>query len=232
MEANAAEILLIIVAIIGLVFCLVAAAWVCRLWTNHSLYLKDFEKLSTQARTLSDKTLEVREDVDRDTTAAKCIKITNQEFVNSADEWDNGIQIALAAWEDYIEMQQPGYDDYSTDPEKQPKTDVQLAKQRKKHAKFMIKFMRAKALEGLKKREELSVQLERIHMAVKTRSVYHSRSQDSILVRSNPAWYSGNQGEAAQGNRRLSDGREIQIKRDIMVRYCMSVLRLTQLTSI
>jgi hypothetical protein len=176
MKGNAAEILLIIVAVVGLVVCLITGPWAYRIWATRSLYLKDFERLFIQARKLSQKTMEVMDDVARDNTAAECIKATNQELVNTADEWDNGIRTALAAWGDFIEMQRAGYYDYLVDLETQQKRDVDhLAKQRKNHAKFMIKFMikfmRAKVLEGINQREKISVQLQRIHVAVKTRLV-------------------------------------------------------------
>jgi hypothetical protein len=119
---------------------------------------------------LSNKTTEVMEDVAHDTTAAECIKLTHQELLEAASEWDDGLQTALAAWGDFIEMQREGNSGHLMDTEKQPKRDADhLAKQRKKHARFMIRFMRAKVLEGLEHREELSSQLQRIHVAVKTR---------------------------------------------------------------
>ncbi|EHL02598.1 hypothetical protein M7I_1392 [Glarea lozoyensis 74030] len=175
MTGYTAEVLLTVVAVIG-------------------LYLKDFEKLSAQARKLNNKTTEIIEAVARDSTAADCIQLTNKELVNTAAEWDNGIRTALVAWEDFIEMQRCRNKEPVVDIEKQKrKNAIHLAKQRRKHAKFMIKFMRAKVLEGISQREDLNAQLQRIHMAVKTR------------------W------EAERANQYLKDDLEIQFAKNVVL---------------
>ncbi|EPE25876.1 hypothetical protein GLAREA_01788 [Glarea lozoyensis ATCC 20868] len=196
MTGYTAEVLLTVVAVIGLIFCFVTGPWVYRLWTTRSLYLKDFEKLSAQARKLNNKTTEIIEAVARDSTAADCIQLTNKELVNTAAEWDNGIRTALVAWEDFIEMQRCRNKEPVVDIEKQKrKNAIHLAKQRRKHAKFMIKFMRAKVLEGISQREDLNAQLQRIHMAVKTRS---------------------NRWEAERANQYLKDDLEIQFAKNVV----------------
>jgi hypothetical protein len=170
MTGYTAEVLLTVVAVIGLIFCFVTGPWAYQLCTTRSLYLKDFEKFSAQARKLNNKTIEVMEAIARDNTAADCIQLTNKELVNAAAEWDNGIRTALAAWEDFIEMQRDRNKEPVVDIEKQKRRDaVHLAKQRRKHTKFMIKFMRAKVLEGLGQREDLNAQLQRVHITMKLR---------------------------------------------------------------
>jgi hypothetical protein len=169
MTGNGAEIFLITVVVVWLVICLVTAPWAYRLWVTRSLYLKDFERFSSQAEDLRNKTLEIMEDVAHDNTASESIKLTNQKLLETASEWDDGLQTALAAWGDFIEMQRQGNSGHLLDTGKQQKRDTDhLAEQRKKHARFMIRFMRAKVLEGLSEREELSVQLQRIHVVAKT----------------------------------------------------------------
>ncbi|KAG9236660.1 hypothetical protein BJ875DRAFT_524464 [Amylocarpus encephaloides] len=189
MEQHTALGLFIVVSVLTLLSCVIAIPYGYRYWKIRSLCLKDFERLSTEAKELNGKTLEIKNDVDQDNTAAECIKMTNQELLGTAEEWDDGIRTALTAWGDFVQMQQEEKPQYPIDLEKQPRMGADdLAKQRKNHARFMIKFMRAKVIEGIEQRKEISVQLLRIHLAVKSRS---------------SKW------QASQANRRLDDGREI-----------------------
>lgn len=155
-----------------LVSVLIIAFWVHKRSRTSCLYLDDFKKLSAEVQELSTKTAEIREDVDQDNTAAECIKITNQELLNAADEWDKGNLIALAAWEDFIQVQEninQASQGSSVDLEKQHMQGDSMIKERKNHAQFMIKLMRAKVVEGIEQRKRLSVQLQRVHMAIKSR---------------------------------------------------------------
>ncbi|CAG8983564.1 hypothetical protein HYALB_00009884 [Hymenoscyphus albidus] len=95
-----------LVVLLVLVALILGSLWAYKRWKKSCLHLDDFKKLSTEVQELSAKTAEVREDVDQDNTAAECIKITNQELLNAADEWDQGNLIALTAWEDFIQVQE------------------------------------------------------------------------------------------------------------------------------
>lgn len=102
--------------------------------------------------------------MEQDDTAEKSIKIANMDVVKSAFEWDTGIRIALAAWND--NMQPNG--GYSSDIESQ-KGDKLVSQGRKSHGRYIIHFMRNQVLDGIERRQELSVQLQGIHAEIMSR---------------------------------------------------------------
>jgi len=89
------------------------------------------------------------------------IRMACIEIVNAADEYDSGIRIALACWED---MMYPSMRDSDTDLEagKDAKEeDLEVARKlRKKHRRKVIKSMRNRCLEGIENRKRMSSQMQ------------------------------------------------------------------------
>jgi len=127
--------------------------------------MKDFQRFSEEARRLSKETTRIKMEVDQDDTAEWNVKLVSMEIVTTAIEWDTGIGIALAAWDDIVQPDEGGSDIESQ------KGDKLVRKRRKCHGRYIIDLMRKQVMEGLERRKELSIQLHRMHKEVMSRYV-------------------------------------------------------------
>ncbi|TVY81520.1 hypothetical protein LSUE1_G002850 [Lachnellula suecica] len=127
-------------------------------------HLKDYKRLIAEARQLSQETSNIRNDVESDETAEWNIKIATMETITTAVEWDTGISIALAAWDDIMQPNEGLAGDLESQME-----DKRVRKRRKSHGQYIISLMRKQVIEGIDRRKELSIQLQRMHVEVMAR---------------------------------------------------------------
>ena len=92
-----------------------------------------------------------------DETAQLVIKLSNMEVIKAADEWDTGLQIALAAWDEIIQPEEG-----TPDTEDAIDGETSIARRKTRHGRYVIGLMRMKCIEGIKKRKDLSHELQRI----------------------------------------------------------------------
>jgi hypothetical protein len=147
-------------SVVAFLICVAGGMFGYNLWRARRFYLKDFKRMSTEARALSLETTTIRREVDRDDTEERAMKIANIEMLGAANEWDSGIRIALAAWEDIIQPDEDALDVETG------KVDRLLRKRRKSHGRYVIGLMRTKCMEGIEMRKELSPQMHRLHAEV------------------------------------------------------------------
>lgn len=153
---------------------MVCGFWAYRAWTTRGFYLKDFARLSKEARELSVETVRFRRDVYQDHRAEWPTKISNIELLGACDEWDVSTRISLAAWDDIMQPDE-GYVlmEGTTDLERgnleKGKGDVLVKSRRKRHGRYVIGLMRKKCWEGIQRRKVLSPQLHKAHADVLSR---------------------------------------------------------------
>jgi hypothetical protein len=171
MQQYANAVLFSFIGVVAFLICVASGMFGYKLWSTRHFYLKDFERVSTEAKALSLETMRIRRDVNQDENAVLSITIANLEIIGAADEWDTGIRIALAAWDDIM---QPG--EGALDVES-GKGDKLLKQRRKSHGRYVVGLMRTKCMEGLERRKELSPQMQRLHVEVMSREVNGQASQ-------------------------------------------------------
>jgi hypothetical protein len=143
-----------------LYICAAVGLWGYRVWTTQNFYVKEFERLSTEARALTAEAERVRRKVAQDDTAEQPIKTANMEVLAAADEWDTGIRIGLAAWDDIM---QP---DAGAGDVESGKADTMVRKR-------WMGLMRKKIMEGMERRRELGPELRRMHLEIIARCGAH-----------------------------------------------------------
>ena len=164
MQEYESSVFFAFVGILAFLLCVIAGIIGHRRWITRGYYLKDFEKLSEEARELSNESTKISRDVDQDDTAERSIKIANTEMVKTAVEWDTGIRIALATWNDIMQPDegQPSFIESQ-------KEDKLVSQSRKSLDRYIIHLMRNQVLDGIERRKGLSVQLQRMHAKVMSR---------------------------------------------------------------
>jgi hypothetical protein len=163
LQEYANEVFFSFISVVAFLICVAGGMFGYKLWSTRRFYLKDFERMSTEARVLSLETTTIRREVDQDDTAERAVKIANVETLGAANEWDTGIRIALAAWGDIM---QPDEDALGVET---GKVDRLLRKRRKSHGRYVIGLMKTKCMEGIERRKELSPQMHRLHAEVMAR---------------------------------------------------------------
>lgn len=136
--------------------CLARGLWVYRLWTRRGFHIKDFEKLSSEAKNLGAETAKVHRSVVEDEALNDSIRKACLEIVNAASEYDTDIRIALAAWEDTIH---PAGQDSDIENGKEEEAGITGASGGQ-HRRYVIASMRKRAMEGLDRRRRLSLQMQ------------------------------------------------------------------------
>jgi hypothetical protein len=169
----------ILLCVLAILACLVRGLWVYRLWTKRGFYLKDFEKLSDEAKVLCVETGQVHRAVSQDDFIETSIKIACMEIVNAAEEYDTGIRIALASWEDTIH---PSLRDSDADAEigkdsKENEMEIR-GKLGKRHRRYVIGTMRKSCKEGIEKRKSLSLQMQWMLTEIVSRYVCSITTED------------------------------------------------------
>jgi hypothetical protein len=151
MQEYESSVLFSFVGIPAFLLCVAAGIMGHRQWTRRGFYFKDFERLSEEARQLSKESTEIRSDVYRADTPESSFKTANMETVTTATEWDTGIRIALAAWDDIMQ------------PDEGQPSDIESQKgaklREKSLGRFIIRLMRNQVLD---RRKELSIQLQQM----------------------------------------------------------------------
>jgi hypothetical protein len=156
----------LISAIFGVFFilaCFAHGMWVYQIWATRGFYLKDFEKLSLDGMALRAETVQVRQALGLDITVESSVKFANMELVSVVEEWDTGISVALAAWEDMMHS-----------PERDP--DIESGREEemhrklgRKHRRYIIGIMRMRSIEAIEKSRALSPQLQKMYSDVISR---------------------------------------------------------------
>jgi hypothetical protein len=157
LQEYANEVFFSFISVVAFLICVAGGMFGYKLWSIRRFHLKDFKRMSTEARSLGLETTRIRRDVDQDDTAERAVKIANIEVLGAANEWDTGIHIALAAWDDIMQRDEDALDVETG------KVDRLLRKRRKSHGRYVIGLMRTKCREGIKRRKELSPQMHRLH---------------------------------------------------------------------
>jgi len=173
-DQYASSVLFSFIGVCVFLSCVVCGFWAYRAWSTRGFYLKDFARLSKEARELSVETIRFRRDVDQDSTAEWPTKISNIELLGACDEWDASTRISLAAWDDIMQPDKGfvltgGTTDLERGNLEKGKSDVLTKSRRKRHGRYVIALMRKKCLEGVERREVLSPQLHRAHADVLSR---------------------------------------------------------------
>jgi hypothetical protein len=171
-------VLFALIVVLAFLLCIVAGIWGHYQWSTRGFYLKDFQRFSEKARRLRKETTKIKRDVDQDESAEWNVKLISMELVTAAVEWDTGIQIALAAWDDIMQL-----DEGHSDIESQ-KGDTLVRKRRRLHGRYVVNLMRKQVIEGVERRKELSIQLHRRHMEVMSRYVLSFLPPQTILINS------------------------------------------------
>jgi hypothetical protein len=163
LQEYANEVFFSFISVVAFLICVAGGMFGYKLWSTRRFYLKDFERMSTEARVLSLETTTIRREVDQDDTAERAVKIANVETLGAANEWDTGIRIALAAWDDIMQPDEDALDVETG------KVDRLMRKRRKSHGRYVIGLMKTKCMEGIERRKELSPQMHRLHAEVMAR---------------------------------------------------------------
>jgi hypothetical protein len=162
-QEYANEVFFSFISAVAFLICVAGGMFGYKLWRTRGFYPKAFKRMSTEARALSLETTTIRREVDQDDTAERAVKIANIEMLGAANEWDTGIRIALAAWDDIMQPDEDALDVETG------KVDRLLRKRRKSHGRYVIGLMRTKCMEGIERRKELSPQMHRLHAEVMAR---------------------------------------------------------------
>jgi hypothetical protein len=154
------HIISVLVALISLsAVCTSVAVALCgyRAWITRDFHIKDFDKLSTEARALALETQTMNQELSQDNADSQSQsqslqKLASQGLLTAASEWDTGLRAGLAAWHD---LMQPDAE-----------SAEESGKGRKSRGRDVVRVMREKCMEGIERRRELSVQLHRMRLAV------------------------------------------------------------------
>lgn len=155
-QQTGTQILLACISVIFLIFCLAGILWGRRLYKLRGYHLRDFRRFVTEARRLSTETSRIRREVEGAEFVDASAKLNYIDVLTAAAEWDIGLKIALAAWEDIMQPAQP-------DVGNEKGGMLELDRSSRTHRKYFIGLMRGKCQEGLQQRRKLSSQLEEIH---------------------------------------------------------------------
>lgn len=173
-QAYANSVIFSFIGILVFISCVLCGMWFYRLYTTRGFHLTDFEHLSTEARSLAQETSIIRKDIEGDYSSDLSVKILNMERINAAEELDNGIRVALSAWEDIMQPDEGDTldeEDGAGGGKIDRKGERRLRERRKSHGRYVIGLMRVKCFEGVEKRKELSRGLQAMHLEVLSRYV-------------------------------------------------------------
>lgn len=157
-----ASILFACVGVIAFATCVVVGIWVHKAFATFGFYVADFKKFDSEVRRSSTETTQMKKDVELDHSADCLTKIRNAELLQAADDCDNGMRIALSAWEDIMEPEEWNLDIES-------KGDKMIKGRRRSHGRFVIKLMRQKCTQGLEKRKGMEKELQAMYNEVMSR---------------------------------------------------------------
>lgn len=161
MQEHTTSILFTCVGVLAFATCVVFGIWYHKAWINYGFHVTDFKKFDAELRRTCSETTQMREDVELDHTADCLTKIRNAELLAAADDCDNGLRIALAAWEDIMNPEEWNLDIES-------KGDSML-KGRRSQGRFVIKLMRRKCFKGFEKRRRMEKELQSNYNEVMSR---------------------------------------------------------------
>jgi hypothetical protein len=150
---------------LAILVCLARWPWIIRRWNGRGFHIKAFEKLSSEAEDLCAETAKAHKTIVQDEVLDTSIKKACLEIVNAANEYDTGIRIALATWEDMI----PTARDSDAEMGKEEEDET-----RKKHRRYVIATMRKRIADGMGERRRLSLQMQWMLANVVPRYVLHS----------------------------------------------------------
>ncbi|CZT08134.1 uncharacterized protein RAG0_13315 [Rhynchosporium agropyri] len=173
-QAYANSVIFSFVGVLVFITCVLCGMWIHRLYTTRGFHLADFERLTTEARSLAQETSLIRKDVEGDYSSDLAVKILNMERINAAEELDSGIRVALSAWEDIM---QPDEGDALDEEDGvgggkiDRKGKKKLRERRKSHGRYVMGLMRSKCFEGVERREEFSPGLQAMHLEVLSRKI-------------------------------------------------------------
>jgi hypothetical protein len=150
----------IIICVVVLLFCAIRGMWVYRLWTKRGCFLKDFERLSSESKIFCEETAHVRLVISEDDFIDSSIRVSCLKIIKAAEDYDTGIQIALAAWDDMIHPSLRDCDADVEDGKSGRMEQVEVARKlEKSHRRRVIASMRKRCLEGVEKRKRLALQM-------------------------------------------------------------------------
>ncbi|KUJ13012.1 uncharacterized protein LY89DRAFT_673116 [Mollisia scopiformis] len=188
MQEYTTSIVFSCVGVLAFATCVVFGIWCHKIWLTYGFYVADFKKFDTELRQISSEATQMRKDVELDHTADCLTKVRNAELLSAADDCDNGLRIALCAWEDIMEPEEWKLDIES-------KGDKMIKGRRRSHGRFVIRLMRQKCIEGLAKRKGMEKELQ---------SMYNEVMSRKIDLQSNLF------------NRRIASGHEIRAERTVL----------------
>jgi len=163
MKTYASSVFFSFTGICAFLLCVAMGTWGYKLWTTRGFYVKDFNRLSAEAREFAGETERLGREVEQDHSAELSVRMSNMELLAAADEWDTGICIALGAWEDIMQPHEGSGDVESANG------DSMVKARRKSHRRHVIGLMRRKCMEGIERRKEFGPQLQRIYLEVNSR---------------------------------------------------------------
>ncbi|CZR54734.1 uncharacterized protein PAC_04618 [Phialocephala subalpina] len=167
------SILFSCVGVLAFATFVVFGIFINRFISTYGFHLNEFKKYDTLARMLSSETTQMRKDVELDHTADCLTKIRNKELLSQADNLDNGIRIALAAWEDITDPEDDSptgkFGSWKLDIES--KGDKMIKGRRRSHGRWVIALMRKKCREGLEKRMAMEKELGSVYNEVMSRKI-------------------------------------------------------------
>jgi hypothetical protein len=169
------QILFACIGVITFLLCFGLILWAYRHYKLRGFYLNDYRKLILEARSLSAETLRVKREVEHDISADKVTRSKNREIIKTAEDWDNGIRMALTAWEDVMQTATSSSSSPSskkgpagdTDDEKDCEANIEAKDAG--HGRYIIGIMRAKCIEGIERRKEVSLQMATMVADVRAR---------------------------------------------------------------
>lgn len=167
----------VLLGVLVILACLARGIWVYRLWARRGFYIKDLEKLSSEAKVLCAETAQVHRSVVQDEVLNASIRKACLEIVNAANEYDTGIRIALAAWEDMIH---PAGRDSDTEIGKEEEAEIRRTLG-KRHRRYVIGTMRKRCLEGIYKRRRLNLLMQWMLTNVVSRYVVFFLEQLTLM---------------------------------------------------
>jgi hypothetical protein len=142
-------------SILAILVCLARGIWVYQLFSRRRFYIKDFDRLATEAKNLRAETAYLRRSVVQDEALNPSVQTACLEIISAAHEYDTGIRIALVAWEAMIH---PAEKDSETEIGKEG-AEIKKALG-KRHRRHVISNMRERCMEGTEQRKNLSSQMQ------------------------------------------------------------------------
>ncbi|KAF8854616.1 hypothetical protein BDZ45DRAFT_805662 [Acephala macrosclerotiorum] len=168
MQEYTTSILFSCVGVLAFATFVVFGIFINRFISTYGFHLNEFKKYDTLARRLSSETTQMRKDVELDYSADCLTKTRNKQLLAQADILDNGIRIALAAWEDITDPEDDSptgkFGSWKLDIES--KGDKMIKGRRRSHGRWVIGLMRKKCKEGLEKRMGMVKELGAVYNEV------------------------------------------------------------------